>query len=84
MPLQRTRGQCTIELALILTAASFALVAMWPLIRDAVAGQWKAMADSFSQGAQYEAVTGVTIVEQCAPGAFDPATGVCSNWQPGP
>ena len=48
------RGQSTIELALALVAAICALVAMWPLLRDAMAGRWKASADVFSFGLQWE------------------------------
>ena len=52
---------------------------MWPLIRDAVEGQWKATADSFSQGAQFEGISGTTITQQCT--ARD-SLGECIAWGP--
>ena len=50
----RRRGQSTIEMALVLVTAIAALIAMWPLLRDAIIGRWKTSAETFSYGLQWE------------------------------
>ena len=52
--MRRRSGQSTIELCFALVVAILALVAMWPLTRDAIIGRWKAVGDTFSFGLQYE------------------------------
>ncbi len=75
-------GQSTIELALILCAAIAAFVAMWPLLRDAVEGRLKQTGDAFSQGGQFEGISGVRVTRTQACAAVDPVTKECTSWVP--
>ena len=75
--LSKRTGQSTIELAFVLVVAILALVAMWPLLKDAIAGRWKSAADVFSFGLQFD--KDATCIYEC----LAESGGVCTTWGSG-
>lgn len=71
------RGQTAIELGLLLVIAVAAFVAMWGVLRNAIAGRFRQTGDSFSYGLQYDPDT--TRIRRCL--STDGA-GACVAYEP--
>lgn len=57
-----TRGQGTVEYAVLIAVTVAALVGMSVYTKRALAGRWRAVGDTFGYGRQYEpGVTTVTV-----------------------
>ena len=54
-------GQSTVEVAILVAVVAAALVAMQVYVKATASGRWKAMADTFGGGQQYE--PGVTTTQ---------------------
>ena len=50
----RPRGQSVLEYAIALAVVMAALLTMQRVVRDAVMGRWRSVADQFGYGMQYE------------------------------
>ena len=51
---KKTKGSLTIEYAILIAIVVAALIGMQDYVRRAICGRWRAAADTFGHGRQYE------------------------------